>query len=72
MHIEDGILSAGSLITYYGITAAVAVPGVLQMKKRVLDSPYYKPLTAMVGVAVFVISSMHLPVAVTGSCSHPC
>jgi cobalt/nickel transport system permease protein len=26
----------------------------------------------MVGVAVFVISSMHLPVPVTGSCSHPC
>jgi cobalt/nickel transport system permease protein len=26
----------------------------------------------MVGVGVFVISAMHLPVPVTGSCSHPC
>jgi cobalt/nickel transport system permease protein len=32
----------------------------------------YKPFLAMVGVAVFVISAMHLPVPVTGSCSHPC
>lgn len=72
MHIEDGILSVQSIVTYYGITAATLVPGVLQMKKRVKENPYYKPLTAMVGVAVFVISAMHLPVPVTGSCSHPC
>lgn len=72
MHIEDGILSVQSVIGYYGITAATLVPGVIQMKKRVKENPYYKPLTAMVGVAVFVISAMHLPVPVTGSCSHPC
>lgn len=72
MHIEDGILSPQACLAYYAVTAAFVVPGVLEIKKRVKEDLYYKPFLAMVGVAVFVISAMHLPVAVTGSCSHPC
>lgn len=72
MHIEDGILSAQSCAAYYAVTAAALVPSVLQIKKKVNENPYYKPLLAMTGVGVFVISAMHLPVPVTGSCSHPC
>lgn len=72
MHIQDGILSAQACAGYYGVTAAMIVPGVMEIKKRVEQNPYYKPFLAMVGVAVFVISAMHLPVPVTGSCSHPC
>ncbi|MFT8888154.1 MAG: energy-coupling factor ABC transporter permease [Ethanoligenens sp.] len=72
MHIEDGILSPQSSIIYYAATAALLAPAILQIRKRVKDDPYYKPLIAMTGVAVFVISAMHLPVPVTGSCSHPC
>ena len=72
MHIEDGILSPQSCAAYYALTAAVILPGVMQIKKRVGESPYYKPFLAMTGVALFVISAMHLPVTVTGSCSHPC
>lgn len=72
MHIQDGILSAQACAGYYGITAAMIIPGIREIKKRVQENLYYKPFLAMVGVAVFVISSMHLPVPVTGSCSHPC
>jgi cobalt/nickel transport system permease protein len=72
MHIEDGILSPQACAAWYGATAAFVAPGVYEIKKRVQKNLSYKPFLAMVGVAVFVISSMHLPVPVTGSCSHPC
>jgi len=72
MHIEDGILSPQACAAYYAVTAALVVPGVLEIKKKVRENSYYKPFLAMVGVAVFVISAMHLPVPVTGSSSHPC
>ncbi|CAB1241783.1 energy-coupling factor ABC transporter permease [Clostridium sp. MT-14] len=72
MHIEDGILSPQAWGTWYAISAVFMVPGVKEIKKRVKENLYYKPFLAMVGVAVFVISCMHIPVPVTGSCSHPC
>jgi cobalt/nickel transport system permease protein len=72
MHIEDGILSAQACAAYYAVTAGTLVPGVLEIKRKVSENTYYKPFLAMVGVSVFVISAMHLPVVVTGSCSHPC
>jgi cobalt/nickel transport system permease protein len=72
MHIEDGILSPAWWLTWYAATAAFVVPGLREIRRRIEENLYYKPFLAMVGVAVFVISSMHLPVPVTGSCSHPC
>ena len=71
MHIEDGILPPDAWGTWYGVAIMFVVPGLREIKKRVQESLFYKPLLAMVGVAVFVISAMHLPVPVTGSCSHP-
>lgn len=72
MHIEDGVLSAQACAAWYAASAIFIIPGVIEIKKRVKYNPYYKPFLAMVGVAVFIISCMHLPVPVTGSCSHPC
>jgi cobalt/nickel transport system permease protein len=72
MHIEDGILSAEACAGWYAATVAFVVPGIYEIKRRVSENLSYKPFLAMVGVAVFVISAMHLPVPVTGSCSHPC
>ncbi|ADK15283.1 MULTISPECIES: energy-coupling factor ABC transporter permease [Clostridium] len=72
MHIEDGILSPQAWGTWYVISAMFIVPGVKEIKRRVKENLYYKPFLAMMGVAVFVISCMHFPVPVTGSCSHPC
>jgi cobalt/nickel transport system permease protein len=72
MHIEDGILSAEACAGWYAVTVAFVVPGIYEIKRHVRENLSYKPFLAMVGVAVFVISAMHLPVPVTGSCSHPC
>jgi len=72
MHIEDGILSPLACGAWYGVTAAFVVPGIYEIKRRIRENLLYKPFLAMVGVAVFVISAMHFPVPVTGSCSHPC
>jgi cobalt/nickel transport system permease protein len=72
MHIEDGILSLGACAAWYGAAAAFILPGIHQIRRKVHQNLSYKPFLAMVGVAVLVISAMHLPVPVTGSCSHPC
>lgn len=72
MHIEDGILPPKAWGMWYGVTAVFVYAGVVEIKKRVKENLFYKPFLAMVGVAVFVISAMHMPVPVTGSCSHPC
>lgn len=72
MHIEDGILPPKAWGMWYGITALFIIPGLKEIKRRVRENLAYKPFLSMVGVAVFVISAMHLPVPVTGSCSHPC
>jgi cobalt/nickel transport system permease protein len=72
MHIEDGILGAQACAGWYAATVAFVVPGIYEIKKRIRENLWYKPFLAMVGVSVFVISAMHLPVPVTGSCSHPC
>jgi cobalt/nickel transport system permease protein len=72
MHIEDGILPLAACGIWYAATAAFVLPGIVQIKHRVQENLSYKPFLAMVGVAIFVISAMHLPVPVTGSCSHPC
>ena len=71
MHIEDGILSRQHVGLVFA-TAAFVVPGIYEIKRRVRENLLYKPFLAMVGVGVFVISAMHFPVPVTGSCSHPC
>jgi cobalt/nickel transport system permease protein len=72
MHIEDGILSPQACATWYAVTTVFVVPGIYEIKRRIRENLSYKPFLAMIGVAVFVISSMHIPVPVTGSCSHPC
>lgn len=72
MHIEDGILSPQACVGWYAATTAFVMPGIYEIKRRVRENLSYKPFLAMTGVAVFVISAMHLPVPVTGSCSHPC
>ncbi|MHB8142908.1 MAG: energy-coupling factor ABC transporter permease [Thermoleophilia bacterium] len=72
MHIEDGILPPDAWGAWYGVAILFVLPGLREIKKRTREALSYKPLLAMVGVGVFVISALHLPVPVTGSCSHPC
>lgn len=72
LHIEDGILSPAACASWYAAATLFVIPGVREIKKRSEENLYYKPFLSMVGVGVFVISCMHIPVPVTGSCSHPC
>jgi len=34
MHIQDGILSAQACAAYYGVTAAMVVPGIMEIKRE--------------------------------------
>lgn len=72
MHIEDGILPPQAWVGWFAVTVLFVFFGFREIRGRIKENLHYKPFLAMVGVAVFVISAMHIPVPVTGSCSHPC
>ncbi|MGO8692494.1 MAG: energy-coupling factor ABC transporter permease [Rectinemataceae bacterium] len=72
MHIEDGILPPLAWGGWFAVTAVFLFFGFREIRGRIKENLHYKPFLAMVGVAVFIISCMHIPVPVTGSCSHPC
>jgi cobalt/nickel transport system permease protein len=71
MHISDGMLSPLWIIVWYIVAAAFVTVGVRQIKRKAKENPTYIPMVALMGAAVFVISVWHIPVPVTGSCSHP-
>lgn len=71
MHISDGILSAEWCMVWYAVSAIFLAAGVREIKIRQERDPRYLPTLAMMGAAVFVIAVWHIPVPVTGSCSHP-
>lgn len=71
MHISDGILEPQWLLIWWVIALAFIAIGVVQIRKRSKGSPQYLPTLALMGAAIFVISVWHIPVPVTGSCSHP-
>lgn len=72
MHITEGILP----LPWAGLWYAVAIPFVLygarELRLRSRETPLFKPLVALVGAAVFIISCMPIPVPTAGTCSHPC
>lgn len=71
MHISDGILTPEWCIFWF-ITAAVFVyVGMRQISAKRKINPAYMSIVGLLGAAVFVISVWHIPVPVTGSCSHP-
>ncbi|MDP3066704.1 MAG: cobalt ECF transporter S component CbiM, partial [Methanobacteriaceae archaeon] len=55
---------------WYIIALPVVAYGVIQIKKITEKNPESKPLLAVSGAFMFVLSSLKLP-SVTGSCSHP-
>ncbi len=70
MHIMEGFLPWEWCLLWYIISLPVVAYGVLQIKKITDKNPESKPLLAVSGAFVFVLSSLKLP-SVTGSCSHP-
>ena len=56
---------------WYIISGIIVSYGVMQLKKITSENPEVKPLIAVAGAFMFVLSSLKLP-SVFGSCSHPC
>ncbi|MGZ4894722.1 MAG: energy-coupling factor ABC transporter permease [Halobacteriota archaeon] len=71
MHISDGILEPQWLLIWWVVALIFVAAGVIQIRKSSKDNPQYLPTLALMGAAIFVISVWHVPVPVTGSCSHP-
>lgn len=72
MHISEGILPPAWIAIWYLIAAPFVWWGLRDIKKKSLEDPKFKILTAMVGSAIFIISCMPIPVPTAGTCSHPC
>jgi len=53
------------------VSGAVMAYGVIKLKKLLEENPEMKPLVAISGAYMFILSSLKMP-SVTGSCSHPC
>jgi cobalt/nickel transport system permease protein len=71
MHISDGILSPEWCVVWYALSAVFVVVGAIEISRRRKANPVYMSMIALMGAAIFVISVWHIPVPVTGSCSHP-
>ena len=71
MHISDGILSPEWCVIWYALATIFVVVGAIQISRRRKENPVYMSMIALMGAAIFVISVWHIPVPVTGSCSHP-
>ena len=71
MHIADGILSPEWFILWFAVAAAFVAVGAFQISGKRKINPAYMSAVGLMGAAVFVISVRHIPVPVTGSCSHP-
>ena len=71
MHIADGILTWYWCLIWFLVAGAFVFVGTRQLTARRKINPSYMSMVGLMGAAVFVISVWHIPVPVTGSCSHP-
>lgn len=72
MHIMDGILSLPWIALWFAVVMPFLIVGVVRIARRRQEDPAYTPMLALMGATVFILSVWHIPVPVTGSCSHPC
>jgi cobalt/nickel transport system permease protein len=70
VHIMEGFLPWQWCLFWYIVALPVVAYGVIQIKKITDNNPESKPLLAVSGAYMFVLSSLKLP-SVSGSCSHP-
>ncbi len=70
MHIMEGFLPWQWCLFWYLISAPVIIYGIMRIIRISDENPEAKPLLAVSGAFMFVLSSLKLP-SVTGSCSHP-
>jgi len=66
----EGFLPWYWCVFWYALAIPVIAYGVIQIKKIANEQPDSKPLLAVAGAFIFILSSLKMP-SVTGSCSHP-
>lgn len=72
MHLAEGILPPLHAAWWSAAAVPFLVWGLWSVRRQVAVDPDRKPLIALVGAAVFIVSCMPVPVPFTGTCSHPC
>ncbi|MFZ0313338.1 MAG: energy-coupling factor ABC transporter permease [Candidatus Korobacteraceae bacterium] len=72
MHLSEGILPAQWAAFWFVVAIPFVAWGLRDLRRRSNVTPVFKPMVALIGAAVFVISCMPIPVPTAGSCSHPC
>ncbi|MCW4009191.1 MAG: energy-coupling factor ABC transporter permease [Candidatus Bathyarchaeota archaeon] len=70
MHIMEGFLPSPWWEIWFAITIPIVAYGIYRLTKITKSHPEAKPLLALMGAFIFVLSALKLP-SVTGSCSHP-
>ena len=71
MHIMEGYLPPEWCAVWVIVAIPVVIYGLMQIKKAFAETDDAKPLLALSGAFMFILSSLKMP-SVTGSCSHPC
>jgi cobalt/nickel transport system permease protein len=70
MHIMEGFLPLPWCVLWFAISIPIVAYGLHKTSRVVKAHPETKPLLAVAGAFILVLSSLKLP-SVTGSCSHP-
>lgn len=70
MHIMEGVLPSPWWEIWFAISIPIVAYGVWRLIKVTREVPESKPLLALMGAFVFVLSALKLP-SVNGGCSHP-
>lgn len=71
MHIMEGFLPLQWCLFWYIISFIVVIYGIIKIKKITDESPELKPLLAVSGAFMFLLSALKLPSLAPGSSSHP-
>lgn len=72
MHIAEGMLAAKWAATWYGAAALFVAKGVADLQRKSKTVPLFKPLVALLGAAVFIISLLPIPIPFGGTTAHAC
>ncbi len=70
MHISEGIITGLPALGYTAVAIGLTAVGAKKMKDFITENPEKKPLLAMGGAFIFLLSLIPIP-AFTGTCSHP-
>lgn len=70
MHIPEGMLPAVQALGWTGISGILATRAVKEYRKVEKRLPQLLPLLGILGAAVFILSSLYIPVPFTGTTAH--